>query len=323
MEEAPLISVLLAVYEPRLDWLEKQLASLERQTYPRLRLYVADDGSKKVPEESIRRCLREQIRSFPWSYERLRDNQGSNAAFARLTGRAKGDFFACCDQDDEWHPQKLEILYKAMERERAQLACCDMAVMDARGRVTAGSLTDARRRCLFRSGEELWRSLWYTNFVSGCAMLLRAETARAALPLCPYMHYDHYMALCAAERGRIVSVPLPLLRHREHGANQTGLLAGVEDKESYYRLRVENKLRAVAWLCEHHSGPPELEETLSAAREWLEARSRYARGDFRAGAEIWHRRDFSPESAVFELAAPFLPEAIFRRILSLARNNRI
>ena len=94
MEEAPLISVLLAVYEPRMDWLEKQLISLERQTYPRLRLYVADDGSKKVPEESIRRCLGEQIRSFPWSYERSRDNQGSNAAFARLTGRAEGAFFA-------------------------------------------------------------------------------------------------------------------------------------------------------------------------------------------------------------------------------------
>ena len=30
----PLIAILMAVYEPRMDWLEEQLDSLERQTYP-------------------------------------------------------------------------------------------------------------------------------------------------------------------------------------------------------------------------------------------------------------------------------------------------
>ena len=36
----PLISILMAVYEPRMDWLREQLESLEAQIYPNLRLYV-------------------------------------------------------------------------------------------------------------------------------------------------------------------------------------------------------------------------------------------------------------------------------------------
>ena len=322
-EDKPLISVLMSVYEPRLDWLEKQLRSLEMQSYPNLRLYIADDGSRQVPEESIRRCIGQCIRSIPWSYERSGTNQGSDAAFARLTGRAEGAFFAYCDQDDEWLPGKLEILYRAISREGAELACCDMSVIDGTDRTTAHSLTEARRRLLFRSGEELWRWLWYSNFVSGCAMLVCAGTARAALPLCPYMHYDHYIALRASLSGRIVSVPVPLLRHREHGGNQTGILAGVRDKESYYRLRVENKLKAAVWLREHLDAPPELSETLEAAGKWLAARRRYAWGDRSAWAEMWRGRSFSPESTAFELAAPFLPEGLFRSVISLARKNRI
>ena len=34
----PLIAILMAVYEPRMDWLREQLLSLEGQTYPNLRL---------------------------------------------------------------------------------------------------------------------------------------------------------------------------------------------------------------------------------------------------------------------------------------------
>ena len=38
--DKPLISILMAVYEPRMDWLRQQLVSLNEQTYPNLRLYM-------------------------------------------------------------------------------------------------------------------------------------------------------------------------------------------------------------------------------------------------------------------------------------------
>ena len=37
--DRPQIAILMAVYEPRMDWLREQLESLEKQTYPNLKLY--------------------------------------------------------------------------------------------------------------------------------------------------------------------------------------------------------------------------------------------------------------------------------------------
>ena len=54
-EKLPLISILMAVYEPRLDWLAEQLRSIRDQTYPNLRLYIVDDGSAGVSEAELRR----------------------------------------------------------------------------------------------------------------------------------------------------------------------------------------------------------------------------------------------------------------------------
>ena len=42
-QEMSLISILMAVYEPRMDWLREQLESLNVQTYPNLELIVCDD----------------------------------------------------------------------------------------------------------------------------------------------------------------------------------------------------------------------------------------------------------------------------------------
>ena len=38
IQRKPLISILMAIYEPRMDWLKEQLDSLNKQTYPNIKL---------------------------------------------------------------------------------------------------------------------------------------------------------------------------------------------------------------------------------------------------------------------------------------------
>ena len=322
-EERPLISVLMAVYAPRMDWLRRQLESLETQTYPHLRLYICCDASPAEEFAAVEALAGECIRSFPVTVENAPENLGSNGVFAYLTARAEGEYFAYCDQDDEWLPEKLAVLRETMERERALLVCSDMSIIDGDGNEIARSITDIRRHHVFRSGDGLWDTLWYANFASGCALLVRADEARRALPFNPYMYYDHYLAFCCAVRGRVISLPEALLRHREHGGNQSSLLRGVTDRESYYRLRVEQKRQAVTWLAEHFLEPPELAALLSEGKAWMDARSAYARGDRSAGKTLWRSRRFGRRSAALELLLPYLPERVLRMTLSLARKNRI
>jgi len=311
----------MATYQPNMDWLRHQLHSLEAQTYPNLRLYIRDDASPDVTAEQLRACAEECVKSFPVHISRNGENLGSNETFARLTAEAEGEYFAYCDQDDIWLPGKLAALQSALEREGALLVCSDMTIIDAVGRQTADSITKIRRRHVFRSGEGLWDTLWYSNFVSGCAMLVGADTARAALPFDPYMVYDHYIALYCADRGKIVSLPDRLLRHREHGDNQSSLLQGVEDKESYYRIRVEQKRLALEWLCEHFPGSPALMARLRRGRDWLRAREGYARGDWRCALTMWRERADSPLATALELVLPALPGKALGAVLRAAKKN--
>ena len=129
----PQISVLVAVYEPRMDWLKEQLLSLNAQTYPNLKLYIRDDCSPAVPFEEIQSCVQDCIRAFPYEIRRNEENLGSNGTFERLTQEAEGEYFAYCDQDDVWLPEKLSRLEAAMD-ENAQMAYCDMEIIDGADR---------------------------------------------------------------------------------------------------------------------------------------------------------------------------------------------
>ena len=126
----PQISILMAVFEPRMDWLKEQLDSLNAQTYPNLKLYIRDDCSPSVSFEDIKELVNESITAIPYIVERNTENLGSNKTFERLTREAEGCYFAYCDQDDVWHPRKLEVLQRAIEAEKATLACSDVAVID-------------------------------------------------------------------------------------------------------------------------------------------------------------------------------------------------
>lgn len=319
----PLISILMAVYEPRMDWLREQLVSLEGQTYPNLRLYLRDDCSPTVPFEEIRACVEECIRSFPCEVWRNEENLGSNRTFERLTEEAEGEYFAYCDQDDVWLPEKLAVLQEALEREKALLVCSDMYIIDGEGQVVADSITKIRRHHRFRSGTGLTDTLWYSNFASGCALLVRGAVAKAAVPFNPFMYYDHYITLFAANSGSIAFVDRPLIRHREHGGNQSSTLQGVVDRESYRRLRVDNTTEAVRWLAEHFPADVALRRTLEEGVRWMEARQGYLRGERSLAGTVWRFRRFSPMASLFELGMPFLPDCLFRLALWACRNNYI
>lgn len=318
----PLIAILMAVYEPRLDWLREQLESLEAQTYPNLRLYVRDDCSPTVPFEEVEELVRECIRSFPYEIHRNPENLGSNLTFERLTREAEGEYFAYCDQDDVWLPEKLAVLQKEMEDSGALLVCSDMYIIDGEGRQRADSITKIRRRHRFRSGTGLAEGLLISNFVTGCTMLVRSGAAKAAAPFCPHMVHDHYIALCCAAAGAVISLPTPWIRYRVHGGNQTGLMAGVTDKRSYGAVRIDEPLEKFRWLRERFPYREKLREAIEERLRWMEARQSNWSGKGGAGT-VWKYREFSPLSCLFEMVARWLPEPLFQGAIRLSRSNLI
>ena len=300
--DKPLISILMAVYEPRMDWLRQQLVSLNEQTYPNLRLYIRDDCSPTVPYEQIQSCVRDCITRFPYVITRNEENLGSNGTFELLTEEADGELFAYCDQDDVWLPEKLTVLQEAMERERAVLAYSDVSAVDDEGKLLARSLRELRPRLTYLEGSDLAPKLFFRNCVAGCAMLVNSNIAERAIPFPRQTVCDHWIALLAATEGTVAFVPDQLVRYRQHKRNQTGVLAGVSDKQSYLRYKVAP-----------------LEERLTCYRQYavpqeeIEAFAR-ARIDGRI-IMIWKYRALAPHEAEFEIAAHLLPDGLISWML--------
>lgn len=320
--DKPLISILMAVYEPRLDWLHEQLESLEAQTYPNLKLYIRDDCSPTVPFEEIQRCVAECIRSFPYEIGRNVKNTGSNGTFEQLTQEAEGEYFAYCDQDDVWLPEKLAVLREEIDKSGAQLVCSDMYIIDGNGKQTEDSITKVRRHHKFRAGEGLAEDLLISNFVTGCTMLVRSETAKQAVPFCPYMVHDHYIALYASVTGQIQSVIRPLIRYRIHGENQSGVMAGVVDKASYGQVRIDSQVKRFQWLGENFPYRKEIEGDICQRLEWLLARQSNWK-ERRKRKTVWKYRRFSPLASMFELAAVYFPKQLFLFFIGLKKKNLV
>ena len=316
----PRIAILMAVYEPRMDWLREQLESLEKQTYLNLKLYVRDDCSETVSFEEIERCIKEYIHSFPYEIQRNEANLGSNRTFERLTEEAEGEYFAYCDQDDIWLPEKLVVLQEELERTGALLVCSDMHIIDGDGKQTADSIIKVRRHHVFRSGEDLSSKLLFHNFVTGCSVLVKSIEAKAAVPFCPYMVHDHYIALWCAERGAIISLQMPLIRYRIHDKSQTLLLSGVYDKSSYGTVRIHRMLERLAWLREHFPCGEALDREIEQSLLWAQAREN---NWLRRGGKtvVWRYRRYSLLPSLFELITVNMPECIFQVCLWAAKRN--
>ena len=106
------ISVIMCTYNG-VAYLGEQLDSLRTQTLPPHELVVQDDGST----DGTMDLLRDYQQRHPGLRIRLFANPerlGYNRNFLTAVQRAEGDLIACCDQDDVWHADKLEVLAREL-----------------------------------------------------------------------------------------------------------------------------------------------------------------------------------------------------------------
>lgn len=226
----PLVSILLAVYKPNEAWFIEQLTSLNDQTYENIELLVYDDCPDFPVDELL---IKKYINKFSYSVIRGIENKGSNIAFEELTKAAEGEYFAYCDQDDIWENNKIALMVEKFKEEDVMLVCSDLSIIDENSKKTADSITKIRKRIVYKSGCDLAKDLLMTNFVTGCAMMVRNDIAKKAIPFEETLIHDQWIAIIAALNGKIEFINKPLVRYRQHSSNQTGILKDIYDKKTY------------------------------------------------------------------------------------------
>lgn len=320
-DNIPLVSILMAVYDPRVDWLTEQLHSLNYQTYNNLELIIYDDCPQKPVDEEI---FRNTVTSFNYKIIRADINKGSNYAFEKLTELAEGKYVSYCDQDDIWNPDKVEKMVNRLEKTDSSLVCSDLYVIDSKGEKIADSISEVRKRHVFRDSDDAVKYLLVSNFVTGCAMMIKTSVAKKAVPFVNLLVHDQWLAIIAALNGKIEVIQEPLIGYRQHDNNQTGILRGVTDKNSYYKVRLikfkEQIEEYIIRLSEYDDIIPFLKELLL----WADARIAYSKkpGIKKLKTMLKYKR-YAKHPIMIESVMPIIPNCVFKRIIALIQNGNI
>lgn len=117
--ETALISVIVPVYNVA-QYLEKSIASIQKQTYQNLEIILVDDGSM---DESGRLCdlIAEQDDRVLVLHKK---NEGLSQARNDGMKQAQGDYLIFIDSDDYIHPDMIQSLYEQLIQEGADVSSC-------------------------------------------------------------------------------------------------------------------------------------------------------------------------------------------------------
>jgi Glycosyl transferase family 2 len=207
----PFVAICMATYQPPPELLRRQLNSIRAQSHRNWVCVISDDCSSTDHLAALEEAVEGDPRFFvSRSPRRLHFYRNFERALALAPAAAT--HVAMADQDDLWHPDKLEALLDGLGD--ARLVFSDARIVTPEGELVADTYWSRRR-----PNHDSLLSLLVANSVTGAASLFPRELLDYALPFPPrqFTHFhDHWVALCAAALGRIAFVPRPLYDYVQH-----------------------------------------------------------------------------------------------------------
>lgn len=205
------VSVVMCTYNGE-KYLREQLDSLAGQTYPIMELIIQDDGSDDETIEIIN-GYKELHPELNIRLYRNSINLGYNRNFFSAILKAKGDFIACCDQDDIWETYKLEVMIENIED--ASLIFHNSVLFNSESVI--GKLHN-RPLCEFPSSiNALMIPRSY-----GHQIMFRKEIQELLRPFATLnLSYDYFIYSLSGVTGKIRYIDIPLVRWRRHETAST------------------------------------------------------------------------------------------------------
>jgi rhamnosyltransferase len=209
-------------------YIAEQIESLRAQTQSQWELLIRDDGSTDDTLSIIRDYLQKdsRIQILEHSGTDGGSTLGNFSALLAAAYERGADYVFCCDQDDVWEPNKLELMLLKMRQlegidREPSLLHHDLAVVNEKLELTADSFIELMQ--LRPRDEQNPERLISRNEVTGCAMVCNRALLEIALPVSrkAVMH-DWWLVLCAAYFGRLAYTPEKLVKYRQHGDNLIG-----------------------------------------------------------------------------------------------------
>jgi glycosyltransferase involved in cell wall biosynthesis len=208
--EADPVSIVMCTYNGE-PFVARQLQTICGQTYTNLEIIVVDDCSTDNTWQQINEFARRDSRIKAY---RNTVNLGIAKNFERACNLASADFIAFSDQDDLWHPEKIERLMQFWPDD-VQLVYCD----SQRFHGNIDHLSGVPRRGYRRFEGQDIRKLAIFNTISGHSLILKKELLEKIFPTADTVYYDWKAAIVAACSGGVAYLPETLTFQRVHNHN--------------------------------------------------------------------------------------------------------
>lgn len=219
------IAILLAAYNGE-KYISEQINSILEQTEKEWVLYIHDDGSTDATGEIIK----EYAQRYPKQIFIVegKPTGGAKQNFFYLFSQIEAPYYMCCDQDDIWLPEKIELTKKEMnglEQEDKTLPCLVFTEL----KVVNEALSLLSEKMSIYQGLDcknlsLNRAL-IQNVVTGCTMMvnraMRDEFHKITDDRDILMH-DWWALLVATKFGKVSFVETATILYRQHSENGVG-----------------------------------------------------------------------------------------------------
>lgn len=214
----PHVMLCMATYNPNKELFEKQIYSIQNQTYMNWSCIINDDCSEIESYEWMREFIGEDNRFLIF---RNSKNMGFYKNFEQILNFVPEnvDFVALSDQDDYWYCEKIERLIKEFDADTT-LVYSDMRIVDQNGKIISNTFWTTRKNYY----DEL-DYLVLVNTITGAASMFRSSILKYILPFpvsIGISYHDHWIGCVANASGNIKYIDAPLYDYYQHGNNILG-----------------------------------------------------------------------------------------------------
>lgn len=214
------VAILLCTYNGS-EYLKKQIDSIVEQTEKNWVIFASDDGSSDSTLDILNEyrislgnekfsIVKGPGKGFAWNFLSLLETCGEHF-----------DYYAFCDQDDEWLPEKLEIGISVLNT--CELA--NPAVYCGRTQLVDENNNDIGKSPLFKKPPSFKNAL-IQSIAGGNTMMLNVSARNIVLKTPRYekiISHDWWIyIIVTAVGGDIYYDPNPTIRYRQHTGNIVG-----------------------------------------------------------------------------------------------------
>ncbi len=235
-----MIEILLSTYNGE-KFLAEQLDSLLGQTVKDIRIRIRDDGSTDRTLD-IAHMYKSK---FPGV---VNVGSGPNIGYTRsfltlLKSAPDAEYYAFCDQDDVWRPDKLERAVRGLAAISDQPALYASSFERVDAQLNHIDVSKPPLEVSFRAA--LVESLAY-----GCTMVMNRR-ARDLIVVegstQVAITHDWWCYLVVTALGRVVFDPIPSLKYRQHSQNLLGAPPGFLHSWRNRFRRLKNRKQFTPW----------------------------------------------------------------------------